>query len=68
MTEQTDDGARRAYWTEQMDRGYDLVDQLLTFLVDECYESFAPIPDDQLQPLHPLEGIEQEIDAAMKRR
>lgn len=45
MTEQTDDGARRAYWTEQMDRGYDLVDQLLTFPVDECYESFAPIPD-----------------------
>jgi len=41
-----DNGAqRRAYWTEQMELGYELVEQLLACPVEECGESFASIPD-----------------------
>ncbi|MFP6619729.1 MAG: M15 family metallopeptidase [Pirellulaceae bacterium] len=41
-----DDGAqRRAYWSEQMELGYELVEQLLDFPVEECGESFASIPE-----------------------
>ena len=36
---------RRAYWTEQMERGYDLVQQVLQFEVSECQEGFASIVD-----------------------
>ena len=30
-TTTTDDAARRAYWTEQMDFGYDFVQKLIAF-------------------------------------
>ncbi len=35
--------ARRAYWTEQMELGYKMVEQLIEFPVDECNEGFASI-------------------------
>ena len=45
MATPTDDAARRAYWTQQMQLGYDLVERLLAFEVRECGEGFASIPD-----------------------
>lgn len=42
---QQDENARRAYWTEQMELGYGMVDDLLKHPVDECGERFASIPD-----------------------
>ncbi|QDT34518.1 M15 family metallopeptidase [Thalassoglobus polymorphus] len=41
---QLDDSAR-AYWTEQLELGYGMVEELLTFPVEECGEGFASIPD-----------------------
>ncbi len=41
----TDDAARRAYWAEQMQLGYDLIGKVLPFEVDECGEGFASIPE-----------------------
>lgn len=41
----TDDQARRAYWAEQMEQGYAMVQQLLAFPVEECGERFASLPD-----------------------
>lgn len=41
----TDETARRDYWTEQMELGYEMVEQLLAFPVDECGEAFASIPE-----------------------
>lgn len=35
--------SRRAYWTEQMELGYEMVEQLLAFPVQECGERFASI-------------------------
>lgn len=40
-----DESARRAYWAEQMQLGYDLVQIVLPFEVSECGEGFASIPD-----------------------
>lgn len=39
-----DDAARRAYWAEQMQLGYELVQEILAFEVQECREPFASIP------------------------
>jgi len=39
-----DDAARRAYWAEQMQLGYELVQKVLPFEVQECGEGFASIP------------------------
>lgn len=36
---------RRAYWTEQMELGYGMVEELLAFPVEECGEGFASIRD-----------------------
>ena len=36
MTTKTDDKARRAYWAEQMQLGYELVQKVLAFDVREC--------------------------------
>jgi len=41
----TDDAARRAYWAEQMELGYAMVQKLITFPVSECGEGFASIRD-----------------------
>jgi D-alanyl-D-alanine dipeptidase len=41
----TDDAARRAYWAEQMQAGYDFIQKILAFEVRECGECFASIPD-----------------------
>ncbi len=35
--------ARRAYWAEQMEAGYELVQQILPFEVEECGEGLADI-------------------------
>lgn len=40
----TDESARRAYWTEQMELGYSMVEHLLEHPVSDCGESFADIP------------------------
>jgi D-alanyl-D-alanine dipeptidase len=41
----SDDAARRAYWAEQMQEGYDLVQKVLAFEVRECGEEFASLRD-----------------------
>jgi len=41
----SDEAARRAYWTEQMEQGYAMVEKLIAFPVNECGERFAPLPD-----------------------
>lgn len=43
-SDDTDDSARRAYWAEQMQLGYDLIQVVLPFEVHECGEAFASIP------------------------
>lgn len=45
MTPPSDDAARRAYWAQQMQRGYNLVERMLSFEVRECGEGLACIPD-----------------------
>ena len=37
--------ARRAYWAEQMELGYQLVQRILAFEVRECGETFASLRD-----------------------
>lgn len=37
--------ARRAYWSEQMEAGYAMVQKLMEFPVQECGERFASIPE-----------------------
>lgn len=39
-----DDAARREYWTQQMELGFEMVEQLLAFPVAECGEGFAALP------------------------
>ena len=39
-----DEDARRAYWAEQMELGYALVEKLIAMPIDECGERFASIP------------------------
>lgn len=41
----SDEAARRAYWTEQLELGYEMVEQLLAYPVEECGEGFASIPE-----------------------
>jgi D-alanyl-D-alanine dipeptidase len=41
---ETSDADRRAYWAEQMELGYGMVEQLLQFPVEECGECFASLP------------------------
>ena len=43
MTDITDDAKRRAYWAEQMESGYELVQRILPFEVEECGEGLADI-------------------------
>jgi D-alanyl-D-alanine dipeptidase len=43
MITKTDDAARRSYWAEQMQLGYELVEKVLTFDVRECGEGFASL-------------------------
>lgn len=40
-----DDLARRAYWAEQMELGYQIVEKLIAFPVEECGEAFASLPE-----------------------
>lgn len=40
-----DEAARRAYWADQMEEGYAMVQKLISFPVNECGERFASIPD-----------------------
>ena len=42
---QNDEAARRAYWAEQMELGYAMVEKLIAFPVKECGERFASIPE-----------------------
>ena len=46
MNHSSDDSARRAYWAEQMQAGYELVQRILAYeAVEECCECFASISD-----------------------
>ena len=38
-----DEAARRAYWTEQLELGYELIQQVLQFPFRECGEGFASL-------------------------
>lgn len=40
-----DDAARRAYWSDQLEKGYALVRQIEAFPVEECCEPFASLVD-----------------------
>ncbi|MES2792100.1 MAG: M15 family metallopeptidase [Planctomycetota bacterium] len=40
----TDEASRRAYWAEQMQLGYELVQKVEAFEVRECGEGFASLP------------------------
>jgi D-alanyl-D-alanine dipeptidase len=40
-----DEAARRAYWADQMEQGYAIVQKLIEFPVNECGERFASILD-----------------------
>lgn len=40
-----DEAARRAYWTQQMDLGSELIQQVLAFPFEECGEGFASLRD-----------------------
>lgn len=44
MQTKNDDSDRRAYWAQQMELGYELVQQLIAFPVAECGEAFASLP------------------------
>jgi D-alanyl-D-alanine dipeptidase len=41
----SEDAARRAYWTEQLELGYEVVQKLIAFPVEECGEGFASLTD-----------------------
>jgi len=41
----TSEAGRRAYWTEQLELGYGMVEELLAFPVEECGEAFASLTD-----------------------
>ena len=41
----SDETARRAYWAQQMEAGYEVVQQVLKFEVNECGEGFASLRD-----------------------
>lgn len=45
MNNYDDETVRRAYWTEQMEQGYAIVEKLIAFPVNECGEQFASLPD-----------------------
>lgn len=45
LSPDADQAARRAYWTEQMEQGYAMVEQLIAFPVNECGEGFASLPN-----------------------
>ena len=45
MTEHNDSESRRRYWAEQLELGYQLVQQIETFPVQECGEGFASLTD-----------------------
>ena len=44
--EPEEDARRRAYWAEQMELGYQFVEKLIEFPVEECGEGFASIVDE----------------------
>ena len=41
----TNESARRTYWAEQMQSGYELVQKVLSYEVRECFEGFASLRD-----------------------
>lgn len=41
----TDEAARRAYWADLMEQGYEVVQKVLKLEVRECGEGFASLPD-----------------------
>lgn len=45
MQTKSDDSDRRTYWAQQMELGYEMVQQLIAFPVAECGEAFASLPD-----------------------
>ena len=45
MKTTSDTSSRRDYWAQQMQLGYDLIQQIIPFEVHECGEGFASLPD-----------------------
>ncbi len=62
----TSENARRAYWSEQMEKGYDLVQKIMAFEVQECGEGFASLQDavaaDGVEILFSTSKIAGELD------
>ncbi|MFV1968538.1 MAG: hypothetical protein ACC628_24205 [Pirellulaceae bacterium] len=57
-----DEDERRAYWTEQMLLGYEFVQKLIAYEVEECGEGFASIPG-----AAEAAGVEMTFGVAVKR-
>lgn len=45
MITPVDDAARRTFWAEQMQQGYELIERVLPFPVSECGEGFSSLRD-----------------------
>lgn len=45
MTNQNDQAARRAFWTQQMDTAYEFMAQMRTYPVQECGENLRSMPE-----------------------
>jgi D-alanyl-D-alanine dipeptidase len=59
--------ARRAYWAEQMQRGYDVVQDVLRFPVEECGEPFASLRDAAATAAVEMQFSETRIAGALER-
>ena len=42
--ERPDEDARRAYWAKRLEEGYDFVEKMTQFPVDECGQGLAALP------------------------
>lgn len=62
-----DEGARREYWREQMELGYDLVQQIAAWPVEECGEPFADLQLLAMQQGVPLLFSESLIGPGLSR-
>ena len=67
MTSSTsDESSRREFWADQMEQGYDLVQQIMAYEVRECGERFASlhdaVADDEVEILFSKSKIAGELD------
>ena len=62
----SDESARQKFWADQMEQGYDLVQQIMAYEVCECGERFASlhdaVADDEVEILFSKSKIAGEVD------